>query len=159
VSAALPSDVQATFDHAAHASHRIRDLLPLYAHQLGGRLLYGGDNARVGFRGVVLGYAGGGKIELLEPLDGSTFFDSFFARQPAGGLHHLTFRVADLRRAVGRAREGGFEIVGVNEDDPRWREAFVHPRAGHGVLIQFVESPPDHPVHDPRVTIDELLGS
>lgn len=158
MSSVVPVVAQATFDHAAHASHRIRDLLPLYERQLGGRLLYGGVNERVGYRGIVLGYAGGGKIELLEPLDGSMFFDRFFARQPAGGLHHLTFRVADLRQAVARARDDGFEIVGVNEDDPNWQEAFVHPRAGHGVLVQFVQSRQGHPTVDPDVTIDGLLG-
>jgi methylmalonyl-CoA/ethylmalonyl-CoA epimerase len=156
--AALPPGLQAVFDHAAHASHRIRDLLPLYAEQLGGTLLYGGPNVRVGYRGVVLGFAGGGKIELLEPIDGSTFFDSFFARQPLGGLHHLTFRVADLAEAVQRARAAAFEIVGVNDDDPNWREAFVHPRAGHGVLVQFVQSPPDHPVRTPGQSLQEMLG-
>jgi methylmalonyl-CoA/ethylmalonyl-CoA epimerase len=158
VSSAAPDLVRATFDHAAHASHRIRDLLPLYEHQLGGRLLYGGDNERVGYRGVVLGYAGGGKVELLEPLAGSSFFDSFFARQPSGGLHHLTFRVADLGQAVASARASGLEIVGVSEDDPSWREAFVHPRAGHGVLVQFVQAPPGHPPTRAGVTIDELLA-
>jgi methylmalonyl-CoA/ethylmalonyl-CoA epimerase len=158
MSRAVPLVTQATFDHAAHASHRIRDLLPLYEGQLGGHLLYGGVNDRVGYRGIVLGYTGGGKIELLEPLAGSTFFDSFFARQPAGGLHHLTFRVDDLRLTVRRAREDGFEIVGVNEDDPNWREAFVHPRAGHGVLVQFVQSDQGHPTVDPTATIEGLLA-
>jgi methylmalonyl-CoA/ethylmalonyl-CoA epimerase len=156
--AALPAGLQAVFDHAAHASHRIRDLLPLYAGQLGGTPLYGGPNVRVGYRGVVLEFAGGGKVELLEPLPGSTFFDSFFARQPLGGLHHLTFRVADLVDAVERARAAEFEIVGVNADDPSWREAFVHPRAAHGVLVQFVQSPPGHPVPTPGRSLQELLG-
>jgi methylmalonyl-CoA/ethylmalonyl-CoA epimerase len=158
MTAALPTDLQAHFDHAAHAAARIRDLLPLYAEQLGGRFLYGGDNPRVGYRGVVLGFAGGGKVELLEPLPGSSFFDSFFARHPAGGLHHLTFRVADVRRAIDRAREAGFEIVGVNDDEPAWREAFVHPRSGHGVLVQFVESNPDYPRLAPGQTLESTLA-
>jgi methylmalonyl-CoA/ethylmalonyl-CoA epimerase len=156
--AALPDGLQAVFDHAAHASHRIRDLLPLYADQLGGTPLYGGPNVRVGYRGVVLEFAGGGKVELLEPLPGSTFFDSFFARQPLGGLHHLTFRVDDLVDAVERARAAAFEIVGVNADDPNWREAFVHPRAAHGVLVQFVQAPPSHPAPTRGRSLQEMLG-
>jgi methylmalonyl-CoA/ethylmalonyl-CoA epimerase len=154
----LPTGLQAVFDHAAHASHSIRDLLPLYAGQLGGTPLYGGPNRRVGYRGLVLGFAGGGKLELLEPIAGSTFFDTFFARQPLGGLHHLTFRVADLPESVERAQAAGFEIVGVNADDPDWREAFVHPRGGHGVLVQFVQSPPGYPLKTEGLTIEELLG-
>jgi methylmalonyl-CoA/ethylmalonyl-CoA epimerase len=158
MSAALPAGVHAVFDHAAHAAPTIRDLLPLYADQLGGRFAYGGDNARVGYKGVVLEYAGGGKIELLEPLPGSSFFDSFFARHPHGGLHHLTFRVADLADAAERARRGGFELIGENHDEPSWREVFVHPRAAHGVLVQFVQAPADFPRRDTGTTLDDVLA-
>lgn len=156
---AQPPVPRATFDHAAHAAPRIRDMLELYRDQLGGRLLYGGPNPRVGYRGVVLGFAGGGKVELLEPLPGSTFFDSFFARSPLGGLHHLTFRVADVVEATERAQRAGLDVFGLNADDPNWRESFVHPRTAQGVLVQFVQSPPGYPRHDePGVTIDSLLA-
>jgi methylmalonyl-CoA/ethylmalonyl-CoA epimerase len=135
----------AVFDHAAHAAPRMADLLAIYRDQLGGELLYGGDNTRVGYRGVVLGFPGGGKVELLEPLPGSAFLDSFFARHPLGGLHHLTFRVADLGAAIDRARDRGFAVIGENHDDPDWREAFLHPRSAGGVLIQFVQAPAGFP--------------
>jgi methylmalonyl-CoA/ethylmalonyl-CoA epimerase len=155
----LPEGVHAVFDHAAHASYSIRELLPLYTGELGGEFLYGGDNRRVGYRGVVLGYRGGGKVELLEPLPGSSFFDSFFARNPLGGLHHLTFRVADLANSVARANAAGFTLVGENHDLDEWREVFVHPRAAHGVLIQFVQSPPDYPRRDTGDTLDSVLSA
>ena len=85
--------------------------------------------------------------------------DSFFARNPLGGLHHLTFRVADLADSVARAVAGGFELIGENHDDPDWREAFVHPRAAHGVLIQFVQSRPDYPRRDSGDTLASLLSA
>jgi len=146
------------FDHVAHAATTIRELLPLYAGQLGGRPLYGGENERVGYRGMMLGFGDGSQIELLEPLPGSTFLDRFFARNPAGGLHHVTFRVDDLRRAVERARAAGLEIVGEYLDDPDWLEAFVHPRAAHGTVVQLLETAPDRPAKMPGVTFDDLLG-
>jgi methylmalonyl-CoA/ethylmalonyl-CoA epimerase len=158
VTGGLPEGTHAVFDHAAHAAPAIRDLLPLYVDQLGGEFLYGGDNTRVGYRGVVLGFAGGGKVELLEPLPGSRFFDSFFGRHPLGGLHHLTFRVADLAEAVTRARAAGFAPMAENHDDPNWREAFLHPRVAHGVLIQFVQSPPDYPRRDTGDTLASVLA-
>lgn len=158
MSAALPEGVHAVFDHAAHAAPRIRDLLPLYVEQLGGEFLYGGDNVRVGYKGIVFGFAGGGKLELLEPLPGSHFFDSFFARSPIGGLHHLTFRVANLVEAAARARAAGFEMIGENSDDPSWREVFVHPRAASGVLVQFVQAPADYPRREPGETLEGVLG-
>lgn len=149
----------AVFDHAAHAAPRMADLLAIYRDQLGGELLYGGDNARVGYRGVVLGFRGGGKVELLEPLPGSTFLDSFFARHPLGGLHHLTFRVDDLAAAIARARERGFDVIGENHDDPDWREAFLHPRSAGGVLVQFVQAPAGFPARmDPAAVAALVAG-
>src|SRR5205085_8797529 len=91
--------LDAVFDHVGVAAPRLRDLLPIYHDLLGGRFLQGGDNARVGYRALQLAYHDGTKIELLEPLDGSTFFDSFFRRTAGGGLHHVTFTVGDMPAA------------------------------------------------------------
>ncbi len=156
VGAHLPTG--AVFDHVAHAGARVRDLLGLYVDQLGATPLYGGENTRVGYRGVMLAFPGGGKLELLEPLPGSHFFDSFFARNPAGGLHHLTFRVADVRAAVTHARASGMEVVGEFFEDERWQEAFVHPRSAHGTLVQLVQADPHYPASDPHATFEGLLG-
>jgi len=154
----LATKLQGYFDHAAHAAPRIRDLLPLYAEQLGGQFLYGGENTRVGYRGVVLSYANGGKVELLEPLPGSHFLDSFFANHPFGGLHHLTFRVFDIQASVASAQEAGFEIVGLNSDNLEWQEAFVHPRSGHGVLVQLVQAAANYPRNEPGETLETVLA-
>jgi len=52
----------------------------------------------------------------MEPCRGSTFLDSFFAR--GSGLHHVTFKVADLQAAVHAAEAAGLTIVGLQTDDP-----------------------------------------
>jgi methylmalonyl-CoA/ethylmalonyl-CoA epimerase len=146
------------FDHAAHAAPRVRDLLVLYRDQLGGRFLYGGPNERVGYRALNLGFSGGGKIELMEPLPGSSFFNTFFARNPRGGLHHLTFLVPDVEESIARARGAGFDIVGIFLERPEWREAFVHPRSGSGALVQFVQAAPGYPPHGLGESVDAILG-
>ena len=66
--------------------------------------------------------------------------------------------MADVRRAINGPRAAGFEIVGVNDDEPEWQEAFVHPRSGHGVLVQFVQSNPDYPRLDPGQTLESTLA-
>lgn len=148
----------ATFDHVAHAARRIRDLLPLYRDQLGGTFLHGGVNERVGYRAVQLGLADDTKVELMEPLAGSTFLDSFFSRHPQGGLHHVTFRVADLAEHVVRARAAGLKVVGEHYEDSRWREAFVHPRSGHGALVQLVQAADGYPPAGLGGSLDQVLG-
>lgn len=152
-------DLGAVFDHTAVAAPRIRDLLPLYRDLLGGTFLGGGDNERVGFRILQLGYPDGGKIELMEPLRGSTFLDSFFElTQGRGGVHHLTFRVPDIDAAVTRLRELGYRLHGLRLEDPRWREVFLHPKEAHGTLIQLAQPGEEHAVDGAAVTLEDVLA-
>ncbi|MGI5159135.1 VOC family protein [Microbispora sp. CA-102843] len=152
----LPLD--AAFDHAAVAAHRIRDLLPLYQDMLGGEFYLGGDNVRVGYRGVQLKFRGGGKIELLEPLPGSTFLDSFFRRGPLGGLHHLTFTVTREMTGTIATLEGlGYRVHGASAADADWHEVFLHPREAFGTLLQIVRPGPNYgPARD--YTIEDVLA-
>lgn len=132
--------VRAAFDHVAVAAERLRDLLPIYHDLLGGQCVRGGDNVRAGYRALQLSYVNGHRIELMEPLAGSHFFDSFFVRSPAGGLHHVTFTVDRLAPAVEAARAAGFDPIQVRLEDPAWRECFLHPSQARGVLVQLAES-------------------
>jgi methylmalonyl-CoA/ethylmalonyl-CoA epimerase len=155
LAAALP--LGAVFDHVAMAARRIRDLLPLYQDVLGGQFYLGGDNVAVGYRGIQLRFADGGKIELLEPLAGSAFLDSFFRRSPLGGLHHVTFTVPSLASALAVLRESGFSVHGESRADPTWQEVFIHPRQAHGALVQLAQPGPGH---GPAVglTLDDVLA-
>jgi methylmalonyl-CoA/ethylmalonyl-CoA epimerase len=153
--------VPAVFDHVAVAGPSIRSLLPLYADALGGRFRYGGVNAQVGFRAVTLGYPDGSKIELLEALPDSGFLDSFLARNGGlGGLHHVTFFVPDLAAAVAAVEALGLRVFGVTLNDPYWSEAFVHPAANQGVLLQLA-TPGPHlaEAHSGRTLEDVLVAT
>lgn len=134
--------VTTLFDHCAVAAPRLVDLLAIYKDLLGGRYVVGGDNPRVGYRAVQLGFADGSRIELMEPLAGSTFFDRFFAK--GGGLHHVTFKVSDVEVAIGEMARAGFTPTAPFLDDESWREVFFHPREASGVLVQLAQAGPGH---------------
>ncbi|MGI5508463.1 VOC family protein [Streptomyces sp. CA-106131] len=151
----LPLD--ATFDHVAMAARRIRDLLPLYRDTLGGEFYLGGDNLAVGYRGLQLSFRGGGKVELLEPLPGSSFLDSFLRRNPLGGLHHVTFTVTDMGATLAALAESGYRLHGASQADPDWHEVFLHPREAHGVLLQLARPGPDHG-RATDYTLDDVLA-
>jgi len=140
----LASHLDAIFDHAAMASRRIRDQLPIYRDVLGGQFHLGGDNARFGYRAVQLRYRDASLVELMEPLVGSTFFDSFFRRNPQGGLHHVTFKVTSMKRALTLLRDRGFTVYGESDADPSWHEVFLHPREAFGTLVQIAQPGPGH---------------
>jgi len=131
----LPAELDATFDHFAVAARRIRDLLPLWRDTMGGRFIVGADNAEVGWRTARLELGGTSCVELIEPLPGSTFLDSFFSGRPDGGLHHVTFLVDDIRAAFKIMTDRGYEPFGA---DDQWFQLFVHPRNAGGVLIQLM---------------------
>ncbi|MFI6504578.1 VOC family protein [Nonomuraea typhae] len=150
--------LEVTLDHTAVAAPRIRDLLPIYRDLLGGRHLGGGgDQREAGYRTLQLTYTGGSKVELMEPLAGSGFFDSFFElTRGRGGVHHLNFHVTDLDAAVARLTARGYRLHGLNTGDPRWREVFLHPKEAHGVLIQLAQ-PGEWPP-GPRATLEDVLA-
>lgn len=147
----------AVFDHAAVAARRIRDLLPIYHELLGGSFLEGGDNVRVGYRAVQLAFADGSRIELMEPLSGSRFFDSFFASRGAGGLHHVTFKVTDIEAAIAELGRRGYSLTGLYLEDSFWREVFLHPREAHGVLVQLAQAGGPYP-SPPGLTLEAVLA-
>ncbi|WP_214325620.1 VOC family protein [Nonomuraea sediminis] len=149
--------LEVRFDHTAVAAPRIRDLLPIYRDLLGGVYLGGGDHPDSGYRTLQLTYANGSKIELMEPLAGSTFFDSFFElTRGRGGVHHLNFHVSDIDAAVARLTERGYRLHGLNLGNPRWREVFLHPKEAHGVLIQLAQPGPRD--GESRPSLEELLA-
>lgn len=132
--------LDATFDHVAHATRSIKASLPIFRDLLGGRFVGGGENPMTGFRSIQLVYAGGGRVELIEELEGSSFLQSFFRKNPDGGLHHVTYKVADIEVALERVRQAGIEPFGVFTAEPRWQEFFLHPKVTGGTLIQIAHS-------------------
>ena len=61
-----------------------------------------------GVRGRFL-ISGGPRLELLEPLSGSTTLQSYLELQPR--MYHLAFEVSDLDRAVEEMRADGGKLV------------------------------------------------
>jgi methylmalonyl-CoA/ethylmalonyl-CoA epimerase len=125
-----------TFDHVAIAVRRILDAEPMLRELFGGTRGEAGSGHGFTFQQYVFP---GGVVELLEPLGEESFLIRFL-RDRGEGLHHITFKVTDLRGWADRLRAAGYQVVGENYDNPAWRELFVHPKSGHGVLIQLAET-------------------
>jgi methylmalonyl-CoA/ethylmalonyl-CoA epimerase len=143
--------VTVVLDHLAIGTPALADGWDLFGGVLGGRWAYGMDSA--GFWWGQLEFAAGPKIELLTPngAPGGGFLDRFIAARGAGP-HHLTFAVTDIDAMLARIRAAGLEPVGVNLADSNWKEAFLHPRSAHGIVIQVAQqggpAPPCAPPRD-----------
>lgn len=143
------------FDHVSMAVWRIEDVLPLI-DLMGGTFRSGGD-VPARFRWAQWHLPGHGKLEVVQPLDPDDpdHFLVRFLRTRGPGLHHLTFKVTNLLEAVDRARDLGFDVVGVSTDR-WWKEAFLHPMSAQGVLIQLAEWSDQPPVEP--VTLEAVLA-
>jgi methylmalonyl-CoA/ethylmalonyl-CoA epimerase len=125
------------FDHVAIAAPRLADAPAVLAARLGGVPAYGG--ASPPYRFFQWRFAGGGRIEVLEPSVEESFLHRFLAQHGAG-VHHVTFKVPSLAEACARAAARGYRIVGFDDSDPEWAEAFLHPKEALGIVVQMAET-------------------
>ncbi len=63
----------------------------------------------------------------------------------------MTFRVRSLDEACRRAVAHGYQIVGRDDSNPQWKEAFLHPKQALGIVVQLAEAVPEAP-RRPRPT-------
>jgi methylmalonyl-CoA/ethylmalonyl-CoA epimerase len=136
-------------DHLAIGTPALSRGWELFGDLLGGTWAYGGDSP--GFWWGQLEFAAGPKVELLTPTGGpdAAFLDRFLATRGAGP-HHFNFLVPDLEDMLDRIKASGIEPVGVNLADPAWKEAFLHPRDAHGIVIQVAQQAGNPKTPPPR---------
>jgi methylmalonyl-CoA/ethylmalonyl-CoA epimerase len=131
--------LDAQVDHVAVAVHSIASAVPLFVDALGGAFLFAGENRSQGFRWAQFRFPQGGKIELVTPTTSGGFVQRFLDRH-GEGVHHMTLKVADIARAIAHLRDQKVGLMRVSTENPSWKEAFIHPRDAHGVLIQIAQS-------------------
>jgi len=125
------------FDHIAIAIERMADAPAVLVGTLGGVPAHGGSSPM--YRFGQWRFTEGGRLEILEPTGADGFLHRFL-RERGPGIHHVTFRVPSLREACERARAHGHDIIGYDDSDPDWKEAFLHPRHALGIVVQLAES-------------------
>ena len=90
----------------------------------------------------VLFKVGTSYVQLLRALGPDTPVGRFLERR-GEGVHHVGYRVADIRDTLHRLEEQGLPLV---DSEPRpgsrgTTVAFVHPKGLDGVLIELVQEP------------------
>jgi methylmalonyl-CoA/ethylmalonyl-CoA epimerase len=137
---AIPESEVYRLDHVAIGVHDVAAATPFLVGELGGRRHGAGPGG--GYRFWQWSFANGTKLEVLEPTGPAGGFLHRFLDTHGPGIHHVTFKVPELRRAIAHAEEHGYEVVGVNEALPGWKEAFLHPKQAQGIVVQLAESEP-----------------
>jgi len=62
---------------------------------------------------VSIAYSGGMFIELIQPLSGSSIFQDYLLKTPAGGVHHIAYSlpVAELHNVIAEMANKGFPVI------------------------------------------------
>jgi methylmalonyl-CoA epimerase len=125
--------------HVGIAVRSLDDAVALWTRALGFRHTDTIDFPPMGLRIAFL-RAGDSEIELLEPTGDDSPVGRFLAER-GEGMHHLSFRVLDLDRALAEAGEAGLELVdrSPREGSHHTRIAFLSPKTLNGVLVELCE--------------------
>ena len=82
---------------------------------------------------------GNSEIELLEPITANGGVAKFLERR-GEGIHHVCFETNDVAAELAATKAKGVELI---DQAPRQGLAgmicFLHPRANHGVLVEYAQ--------------------
>ena len=126
-------------DHVAIAVANLRSAKSLYCGVLGFAHLGYETIEEQGVNVLAVGL-GSLRVELLEPINAESPVHRFIQKR-GEGMHHLCFKVADIRKTLKTLEKDGFQLI---DKVPKRGAgghmiAFVHPKSAHGVLIELVE--------------------
>lgn len=128
----------------AHLGVAVRDLdsaLRFFTEGLPLELTHTEDyqGMRIGFLPV-----GDSSIELLQDVSGSSAIRKYLDKN-GEGIHHIAFEVDDIHQAVAELKAKGVRLI---DEAPRegahgMTIAFMHPKAGPGILMELVQPTAD----------------
>jgi methylmalonyl-CoA epimerase len=125
-------------DHVGIAVKSLAKAGDLY-QLLGLRLEHQETHTTEGVKVAIYGKEGG-RVELLEPLGGTSTIARFLEIH-GEGMHHVAIVVQDLEETLTDCKAEGKDIVGeIRIGVGGRRVAFLHPKSTGGVLVELVET-------------------
>ena len=81
------------------------------------------------------------RIELIAPLGDGSPIAQFLERNPAGGIHHLCYEVADLAHTSQRLADSGARLLGPPKIGAHGKPViFLHPKDFLGTLVELEQA-------------------
>ena len=126
-------------DHVGIAVPSIDQAMPLFERLANAR---GREPEHVASQGVRVAFVGTGsaRLELIEPVSPQSTIARFLEKR-GPGLHHIAYRVPDIRAALADFEAQGVQLI---DREPRpgaggHMVAFLQPKTTGGVLVELVE--------------------
>jgi methylmalonyl-CoA/ethylmalonyl-CoA epimerase len=129
-------------NHVAIAAPSLAKAVPVYAEALGAAVSAPQALPEHGVT-VVFVTLPNTKIELLEPLGEASPIAKFLEANPAGGVHHICYEVADIIAAREHLLTKGARILG--DGEPKIGAhgkpvLFLHPKDFLGALVELEQA-------------------
>ena len=128
-------------NHVAIAVPNINESISLYKNMLGAKV---SNPIELREHSVIVSFVElpNTKIELITPLNEKSPLNSFFKKNPIGGIHHVCFEVEDIIKSKDKLLSEGSQIVGNGSPSVGAhgkRVLFLHPKSFNGTLIELEE--------------------
>lgn len=126
--------------HIGHAVLDLPEALDTYIRLFGAQIDHRETVPEQGVEAVLL-RIGADYVELLRPLADDTPVGRFLASR-GPGMHHVAYRVDDIRASLREAAHAGAELI---DTEPRpglfgLQVAFIDPGSVAGVLVEYVQT-------------------
>ncbi|WP_435686614.1 methylmalonyl-CoA epimerase [Sedimenticola selenatireducens] len=81
------------------------------------------------------------KIELLYPLGENSPIAKYLEKNPAGGVHHVCYEVADIQAAAEKMQQAGARVLGDIKIGAHNKPVlFLHPKDFCGTLVELEQA-------------------
>ena len=133
--------IQAHLDHigiAVRPDSRLAELLKILGLPVAGQEMVAREQVSVDWVPLPVKLT---KIELLQGTSPESAISKFRAKNSKDGVHHLSFRVADMAEAMAAISSGGFRLVYPEARDgaDHCLVNFVHPASTGGILVEITQ--------------------
>ncbi len=130
-------------DHVGVLVADVEAAIARYERLLGGSFERYEDDEELDCHWARVEVGPGAALELVAPRSPASPYARDLRRR-GEGLHHLSFRVADVEEERARLEGLGLGVLGFTLDHAGWQELFVHPRDADGVLVHLCVPPAEH---------------
>lgn len=125
-------------NHVAIVVRDIEESLKFWEEQLGLKLdhieVVPTQHSRVAFIPV-----GDSEVELVQPTSSDSGLAAYLEKR-GEGMHHICFEVDDIDAKLTELKEKGVRLINETAEVlPGRKMAFIHPKAGNGVLIELYQ--------------------
>jgi len=126
-------------DHIAVIVKNLDEALQLYDNLFGVKPSKIETIPAQGVKAALLPMAGGGEIELLEPIDPQSGVGKFLETR-GEGIHHICLETDNVDQELGTLADKGVQLID-KQGRPglAGRVGFIHPKSTKGVLIELAQ--------------------